>query len=589
MRWIAAAFLLLPLAAGGDPAPEAASPSAALRTLFEQEWDRTLAEDPVWASQLGDPRFNDRWPDASWAAIEASHRADQAALARLLAIDREALLPEEQLNRDLYERELRDRIGAHRFEPRVYALDMREGIQFAHELAERLHFRRPRDWRDWLARLESFGVYMDQTLALLARGASEGRTQPRVIMERVPAQVRRQLVDDPAASPFYAPFERLPEDMPEEQRRALAAAARAAIAGVVVPAYARLARFLEEVYLPASRDSVGVWDTPDGRAWYANRAAHFTTTTLTPAEIHRIGLEEVARIRGEMHGVMREVGFEGSFAEFLADLRSNPRFYFTSPDELFRAYLATAKRIDPLLAPLFGTLPRTPYGLRPIPAAKAPDTTTAYYQPPSADGLRPGLYYVNLYRPAQRPKYEIPVLTVHEAVPGHHLQIALAQELADLPAFRRYSGPTAFIEGWALYSESLGEEMGLYDDPYDRFGYLTYDMWRAVRLVVDTGLHHEGWTRDQAIAYLRDNAAKSELDTVNEIDRYIGWPGQALAYKIGQLRIRALRDEAARSLGEGFDIRDFHDVVLGAGALPLDLLESRVRAWIAAGGGRARP
>ena len=458
---------------------------------------------------------------------------------------------------------------------------MRGGIQTAHQLLESMAFRAPSDWDDWLARLESFGSYMDQTIAELEEGASEGRTQPRVIMQRVPAQVRQQRVADPVDSPFYAPFRSLPDTLPAAERERLQAAARSAIADVVIPAYERLERFLVDRYLPASRDSVGIWDTPDGRAWYANRTASFTTTKLLPEEIHAIGHAEVKRIRAEMEAVIREVGFEGSFQDFLEHLRTDPKFYYQSPNELFQAYLAIAKRIDPLLSPLFRTLPRTPYGVRPIPMSIAPDTTTAYYSGPSADGLRPGYYYVNLYRPEQRPKYEMAVLSMHEAVPGHHLQIALAQELRDMPKFRRFSGYTAFVEGWALYSESLGGEMGLYEDPYDRFGYLTYDMWRAVRLVVDTGLHYMGWSREQAIDFFRDNAAKTELDIVNEIDRYIGWPGQALAYKIGQLRIRALRSAAEEALGERFDIREFHDVVLAAGAVPLDVLEARVRAWIA--------
>jgi uncharacterized protein (DUF885 family) len=591
MPRILATLLLLTLgAAAPAPAPaESAEAVAALHALFDRHWERSMAENPTWASQLGDRRHDDRWPDLSPGAIAASHAADRAALDELGRIDRASLPPDEQLNYDLFARMLRDRVDTHRFKPWVYALNMRDGIQSEHELLETLAFRNPSDWENWLARLRSFGRYMDQTIALLDEGAREGRTQPRVIMERVPAQVRRQLVADPVDSPFYAPFRRLPQSMPEADRARLEAEARAAVKDIVIPAYARLERFLVERYLPASRDSVGIWDTPDGRAFYANRAAHFTTTALTPEEIHEIGLAEVKRIRGEMERIVRDVGFEGSLAQFMADLRTNPRFYYPTSDELFQAYLAASKRIDPLLAPLFRTLPRTPYGLRPIPMSSAPDTTTAYYVPPSRDGLRPGYYYVNLYRPDQRPKYEIPVLSVHEAVPGHHLQIALAQELPEAPMFRRFSGFTAFVEGWGLYSESLGEEMGLYEDPYDRFGYLTYDMWRAVRLVVDTGMHHKGWTRAQAVEFFRDNAAKSELDIVNEVDRYIGWPGQALAYKVGQLRIRALRSEAERALGAAFDVRDFHDVVLGAGALPLDILEARVRAWVAAGGGLARP
>ena len=303
---------------------------------------------------------------------------------------------------------------------------------------------------------------------------------------------------------------------------------------------------------------------------------------MTPDEIHELGLSEVARIRAAMLEIIDELEFDGDFADFLEFLRTDPQFYYEDPDELFEAYLATSKRIDPELVKLFGKLPRMPYGLRPIPASVAPDTTTAYYSRPAADGSRAGYYYVNLYRPEVRPKYEIEVLTVHEAMPGHHLQIALSQELEDIPEFRRYSGFTAFVEGWGLYSESLGDELGLYRDPYSRFGALTYEMWRAVRLVVDTGMHEKGWTRQQAIDFFKDNAAKTELDIVNEIDRYIGNPGQALAYKIGQLRILELRRRAEEALGERFDIRGFHDAVLGGGALPMELLERRVDQWIEA-------
>jgi uncharacterized protein (DUF885 family) len=584
MRTLMAILYAIPLVVGVssiEPAMAATDDVAALHALFAEDWDRRMAENPTWASQLGDKRHNRRWPDRSPAAREASHAADRAALAALARIDQSALSPAEQLNYALFEHALQERIATQPYKPWVYGISMRGGIQTAHQLLESMAFRDPSDWDDWLARLESFGSYMDQTIAELEEGASEGRTQPRVIMQRVPAQVRQQRVADPVDSPFYAPFRSLPDTLPAAERERLQAAARSAIADVVIPAYERLERFLVDRYLPASRDSVGIWDTPDGRAWYANRAASFTTTKLSPEEIHTIGHAEVKRIRAEMEAVIREVGFEGSFQDFLKHLRTDPKFYYQSPDELFQAYLAIAKRIDPLLSPLFRTLPRTPYGVRPIPMSIAPDTTTAYYSGPSADGLRPGYYYVNLYRPEQRPKYEMAVLSVHEAVPGHHLQIALAQELRDMPTFRRFSGYTAFVEGWALYSESLGEEMGLYADPYDRFGYLTYDMWRAVRLVVDTGLHYMGWSREQAIEFFRDNAAKTELDIVNEIDRYIGWPGQALAYKIGQLRIRALRSAAEEALGERFDIREFHDVVLAAGAVPLDVLEARVRAWIA--------
>jgi prolyl oligopeptidase len=373
----------------------------------------------------------------------------------------------------------------------------------------------------------------------------------------------------------------MPAAIPAAEQERLRAAGRDTITRSVVPAFERLKTFVVDEYLPASRDTVGIWDTTGGEAWYQKRIAWFTTTDLTADQIHEIGLKEVARIRGEMMKVIAQTGFKGSFEEFLTYLRTDPKFRYTDPQQLLQAYQAMAKRVDPLLPQYFGKLPRMPYGVRPIAAQVAPDTTTAYYQGPAMDGKRAGYYYVNLYKPEERPKYEIPVLTIHEAVPGHHLQISLAQELGELPKFRRDFEATAFVEGWALYSESLGQEMGFYDDPYDKFGQLTYEMWRAVRLVVDTGLHHKKWPRQQAIDYFKANAAKTELDIINEIDRYIGNPGQALAYKIGELKIKQLRREATEQLGDRFDIRAFHDVVLGSGAIPLDVLEANVRNWIA--------
>ncbi|MFO1428280.1 MAG: DUF885 domain-containing protein, partial [Steroidobacteraceae bacterium] len=441
------------------------------------------------------------------------------------------------------------------------------------------------DYRNWIARLRAVGTLVDQQhrgRLVFERRARRPDPAARHHGAHQP-QLALQAAERPEDSPFYAPFRRLPESIPAGERSELDAAGRSAIAEIVLPAYRRLQAEFIDRYLPRTRASIGIFDTPDGAAFYRERIAHHTTRgDLTAAQLHATGLAEVARIRGEMLGVMQQVGFQGDLAGFFALLRSDPRFYYRTPQELFDGYVLIAKRIDPNLVRLFGVLPRTPYGVREIPATSAPNTTTAYYQPSADDGTRAGYYYVNLYRPEVRPKWEMEVLTAHEAVPGHHLQIALGQERRDLPAFRRNAAYTAFVEGWALYSESLGAELGLYQDPYSHFGQLTYDMWRAVRLVVDTGIHAQGWSRQQAIDYFKDNAPKTEADIVNEIDRYIAWPGQALAYKVGQLDIRALRSEAERALGRDFDVRAFHDTVLEAGAVPLDVLDARVRAWIAA-------
>ncbi|MGA2843668.1 MAG: DUF885 domain-containing protein, partial [Steroidobacteraceae bacterium] len=360
-------------------------------------------------------------------------------------------------------------------------------------------------------------------------------------------------------------------------------AGRAAIAGTVLPAFARFEKFFNGTYLPACRQSVGIADTPDGQAFYRELIAYHTTTMLTAGEIHAIGLAEVKRIRAEMDKIIAAVGFTGNFQEFAHYLRTDPKFFYTDPNDLLHGYMVIAKSIDPNLVKLFGKLPRTPYGVRPVPETSAPNTTTAYYQPLSSDGSRPGYFYVNLFKPEARPKWEMEVLTTHESVPGHHLQIALQYEnSAGVPMIRRMSDFTAYTEGWGLYAESLGEQLGLYTDPYQKFGQLTYDMWRAVRLVVDTGMHSAGWSRQQAIDFFKANAPKSELDITNEIDRYIAWPGQALAYKVGQLKIFELRDAAQQALGSQFDIREFHDVVLSTGAVPLSVLDQTVRDWIAA-------
>jgi prolyl oligopeptidase len=374
----------------------------------------------------------------------------------------------------------------------------------------------------------------------------------------------------------------MPAGIPDAEKTRLTGAAKTAISTVAIPAFQRFDKFLREVYLPASRDTVGIYDIPGGDQYYRNRIALYTTIdNPDPARIHNIGLDEVKRIRGEMEKTLEGINFLGTVDQFLQFLRNDPRFFFKTPEELLAAYTKTANGIKPELPKLFGRLPKTDFEIKVIPAATAPTTTTAYYMPPTLDGSRKGAFYVNLYKPESRPTWEVEALTAHESVPGHHLQVALQFELTNLPNFRRNADYTGFIEGWALYSEKLGYDLGLYKDDFSKFGQLNYDMWRAVRLVVDTGMHAFHWTRDQAVYYFKQNTGRSDLDIQNEVDRYISWPGQALSYKLGQLKIQALRAEAEKALGDRFDIRAFHDKLLGMGALPLSVLEVEMRAWIA--------
>ena len=549
--------------------------------LLDEAWEWHLAENPMVASRAGDRRYNTEWRDGSLTAIEQRHLQRRDFLRRVYAIDRAALPEADKLNYELFRRDMQRRVDEHQFKGFLMPFSQRGGVQNLDNQANQLRFETVGDFEDWLARMDKIDTVVDQTIEVANRGIERGFVLPRVLMERIPDQIAVQLVENGEESPFYRTFETMPGSITKKDQERLREAAIKTIEDTVVPAYRKLARYFEKTYLPATRETVGLSSLPNGSAWYEFLARRYTTTVMTPDEIHRTGLEEVKRIRGEMQQIIDELGFEGDFQDFLTFLRTDPQFYYDNPDDLYEAYLATSKRIDPELVKLFGTLPRMPYGVKPIPDAIAPDTTTAYYSRPAADGSRAGIYWVNLYKPEVRPKYEIEVLSVHEAMPGHHLQLAIQQELGNMPDFRRYSGFTAFVEGWGLYSESLGYDLGLYKDPYSRFGALTYDMWRAVRLVVDTGIHYKGWTRQQAIDFFKDNAAKTEHDIVNEIDRYIVMPGQALAYKIGQLKILSLRAHAEATLGDDFDVREFHDVLLGAGALPLDILQQRMDDWLA--------
>jgi uncharacterized protein (DUF885 family) len=552
-----------------------------LHELFAQEWEANMREHPTWASQLGDRRYNDKWTDLSTQAIERRHQRILDALKTLDSIPVRELSTGDQLNHELFKLQYEQSRDEHAFQWYLVPLNQRGGIQTQDEIVDVLRFESVKDYEDWIARMRSFPTQVDQTIELMRKGAQVGMIHPKIILDRIPNQIRKQLVDDPAKSNWFKPFIKIPASFDPEQARQLQEQGKQAVAEMVIPAYRKFLEFFETEYLPKAHPSVGAWQNPRGDEMYAFLAKKYTTTELTPDEIHEIGLKEVARIRAQMQKVMESTGFKGTLEEFFHFLRTDPRFFYKDGLTLLAATRAMTREIDPLLVRLFNRIPRMPYGVEAIPMNIAPDTTTAYYRSPAADGSRAGTYFVNLYKPESRPKWEMMALSLHEAVPGHHFQIALAQELGELPMFRRFGGYTAFVEGWGLYAEYLGYELGLYDDPYSHFGALTYEMWRSVRLVVDTGMHHKKWTREQAIEFFMKNAPKSELDIVNEIDRYIAWPGQALAYKIGELKIKELRARATEKLGDTFDVREFHDVVLNQGAVPLSVLQRTVDAWIA--------
>ena len=581
-----AAFRPAEVIVGRTTENAASGPAEQLRALFAAEWDYEMQWDPVRASRLGDYRWNDRWPDRTLESLQKDRDHRVATLERLKSIDRASLSPADRMNYDFFLGLYQQQIEEYSYHWFLVPLNQREGIQTQDILGDELRFASVKNYEDWLARLRSFPLYLNQTIGLMQEGIKERVVLPRVIMARIPAQIDKQLVGDPEASGFFKPFRSFPDSIPAAERVRLIREAREAIEKQVVPEFRRFKKFFVEDYLPACFEEVGIWQLPRGEEMYAFFVRKFTTTKLTPAEIHAIGLREVERISREMARVMEQTGFKGSRAEFFRNLRTDPKFHHNTPEELLEAYRATAKRIDPNLTKVFRLLPRLPYGVEPIAASVAPDTTAAYYREPPGDGSLPGMFMVNLYQPEARPKWEMMALALHESVPGHHLQIALAMEQQDLPNFRRYGYVNVFGEGWGLYAESLGNDMGLYDDPYSKFGELTYDMWRAVRLVVDTGMHQMRWSRQQAIDYFLENAPKTELDVTNEIDRYIAWPGQALAYKIGQLKIQELRARASRELGPKFDLREFHEIVLKNGTVPLDILERQVEDWIAAKKGR---
>ena len=548
-------------------------------SFLANQWDEGLKDNPIFASNLGDKRFNTKISSNSIGQFKINKAKEEKSLKELQLFNIELLNDENKLNYKLAELSMLNSIKRMNFPSYLMRLNQRGGIQSFYETGDRLVYTSKQDYEDWLTRLNSFVENIDNSLTNNKQGLELGYTQPKLVTRGVIAQISTIINSDIENHPYLKVFKNADESlMSSNEKTDLINRAKTLISNEINPSYKRLHDFLKNEYLSTSRNSIGISDVPNGSKWYEVLSNYHTTTNLSPDEIHDIGLSEIKRIRSEMEKIISNLEWDGDFNSFLNYLRTSPRFYYDNPEDLFNAYLIMSKTIDPLLPKIFKTFPRAPYGVIPIPAESAPFTTTAYYNSPSKG--KPGYFYANLYKPESRPKYEIPVLTVHEAVPGHHFQISIAQELENVPTFRKYQSFTAFIEGWGLYSEELGDHIGLYDDPYDKFGQLTYDMWRAIRLVVDTGMHYKDWSRDDAINLFIENTAKSKLDIENEVDRYIAWPGQALAYKIGQLKILELRSKAEKELGEKYDIKDFHYEVLKRGSLPLDLLEFYINQWI---------
>lgn len=559
--------------------------SSQLKALFAEEWEFRLQENPTFATQAGDHRYNDRLPGVREEDFARREKILRIIQQRLNAIDRESIPPAERIDYDFFARELQIQIDDLSFGTQYIPITKTNGLPiYLPDIVLITPFRAAEDYEKYIRRLRGFGRLSDDLIDLMRTGVDKGYLPSRWALAGVVDGFRMHAASQGKESVFFEPFKRFPSSVSETERDRLRGEGLGAISQAVIPGYQALANFIEKEYLPAIPEEIATVEMPDLLAkkhYYEFCIRRYTSLDLSPREIHGIGLNEVKRIRAEMSEVMQSVGFNETLRAFSDALRSDPRFFVDTPDALMKEVAYLMKRIEGQLPGLFKTLPRTPFGLREIPAHIAPTSTSAYYMLPGGDGATAGFYYVNTYDLKSRPLYELEALSLHEAVPGHHLQLALQLEMADVPPLRKWGETTAFIEGWALYAERLGLEMGFYRDPYSNFGRLIYEMWRAARLVVDTGLHAIGWSRQQAIDYLAENTALSLLNIANEVDRYIAWPGQALAYKIGELKIRALRQQAEETLGPRFDLRAFHEVVLRNGGIPLAVLDQNIQEWLA--------
>ncbi|TWI01859.1 uncharacterized protein (DUF885 family) [Luteimonas cucumeris] len=564
----------------------AAAKAAQLTQLYAEYWEEYLKLNPLTATFQGDPRYNAELPDFGSAAYRAQSRQFTSDwLKKVEAIGAEGLSGQDLLSYEIFVADAREALDSYQFPTWLLPVNQMDSIaSFAVQLGSGTGaqpFKTVKDYDDWLARAGRLPVLFDTDIANMREGIKAGVVQPRVLMEKVIPQLDTLIEDKPEDTLFWGPIKQMPKEFPDADRQRLTEAYRKLIGEQLMPAYQELRDFIADEYLPHTRDTFGLDQLPNGAAWYAFNARQSTTTDMTPAQIHQIGLDEVARIHGEIRQVMAQVGFEDSMLDFFKFMKNDPRFVFKSEDELLKDYRALEAKINQKIPEQYSLIPKAPFEIRPVEPFRAKSAAGGQYYPPSDDGTRPGIFYVNTYDLPARKTWAAESLYLHEAIPGHHFQIALQIELKDLPSFRRWGGESAFAEGWGLYAESQGKALGVYTDPYQYFGRLQAELWRAIRLVVDTGLHSKGWSREQVIEYMLENSAASETDAIAEAERYIAWPGQALAYKIGELKIQALRGKAEQALGPKFDIREFHAEVLRDGSLPLDVLEQKIDRWIA--------
>jgi uncharacterized protein (DUF885 family) len=562
-------------------ADSVAARSKALSALLGEIWEDRLKHSPEYASFLGDKRYNDQWSDYSVQEVNAALGRGRAFLDRLSQIDTTGFTPQEVLSRDLMVRELTDAQEGARYKEWEMPVNQFSGFHTEMpRLVSDLAFDSVKDYDDYIARLKKAPTVFSQNMTNMQLGMDEHRVPPQYLLEKVVTQTETLASQKPEDSPFALPLKKFPTSVSAAEQKRITGELMEAISTSVLPSYQRFARFLKAQYVPAGRKDPGAWALPDGDAYYAFRVRQSTTENKTAAEIHQIGLDEVKRDEAEMLAIVKKLGFT-DIKSFSAALKTNPKEHPASKEALLDAYKRYIGQMQPKLPGLFGTLPKAKLEVTAVPAFIEKDQAAAYYNPGSQDGTRPGRVYVNTYNATERSLAPVEAVSYHEGIPGHHLQISIAQELTGLPEFRKQSYYTAFTEGWALYSERLGKEIGFYEDPYNEYGRLEADIWRAIRLVVDTGVHSKHWTRQQMVDFFREHSAIDETNIQAEVDRYIAWPGQALGYKMGQLKILELRQRAQTALGPKFDLKAFHDVVLDSGALPMDVLERQVDAWIA--------